>query len=338
MGVPAPQYLDVSWKAGKSSYVPGEAIVVELKLTNVRELPIRFSEISVAPLLDNVDTRANEMIPLMLANTVEIPELMQPGEEIVVLISASSVVTSTLPTGRYTVHLDVSFVELDGTTEMSDGTKMGLNSGTLFVIAPPEGTLIRTVQVGEVRRAGAITMTLESLSFTAEETKIIVIVTLPDLDPAAIGTSSPDIRLAPVPTVVAPDPARAVPTPTAVARPPITGGSAPPGDSPVAPMPTRLTSGRGNPTPAPTATPAPQSPGSTLRGATASYRIDGGAWQELASFGHRGGPPEAVRLVWTLGPVSSTARTFDFAVTGVRLSADEEVAETWEWSVPLQNE
>ena len=296
-GRPARQYLDMKWSTEKSSYVPGESITVELNLTNIQARPIKFSEISTTPLLDNVDTPTNEMIPLTLAFADGIPELIQPLEELVLPIKLSSAITSPLPTGRYTVHLDLSFSELFDSPEPSGETTLGLNSGTLFVIAPPEGALVKTVQVGEARQATGITMTLVSLSFAAEETKIVMTTKLPVSDATAIGTTSPNSQLAPVPTSVA--------------------------------------SKLGEPTPAPTATPAPRSPDSDLRGAGARYRIDGGAWQELGSLGH-GGSNEAVYLEWTMGPVSSLAQIFEFAVTGVRISPDTEVAGPWEWTVSLK--
>ena len=142
-------------------------------------------------------------------------------------------------------------------------------------------------------------MTLESLSFGPEETTIVMIVALPDSAVAEIGTPSPNGQLAPVPT--------------------------------------RITSERGIPAPAPTATPAPRAPGGDIRGTTARYRVDGGTWQELAFF-ESDGPPEAMYVEWTMGPVPLTARTFEFSVTGIKVIPGEEVTGSWEWTVFLQNE
>ena len=299
IGGPAPRYFDASWTIEKRSYIPGDSISIALTLKNIYHQPIKFNEISITPLTTHMVQPFDNMTSIKLAIPGDVPELLLPGEELVLPIIVPPALTSDLATGRYAMHLDLRIAKPGDTPEFDSESRLGMNSGTLFVIVPPEGALIKTVQVGEVRQAGGITMTLESLSFGPEETTIVMIVALPDSAVAEIGTPSPNGQLAPVPTLI--------------------------------------TSERGISAPAPAATPAPRAPGSNLRGVSAVYRLDGGAWQQLTST-KPAGPPEAMYVEWTMGPVSSTARTFDFSITGMRISPGEEVTGPWEWTVSLQNE
>ena len=312
-GRPAPRSFDASWTIEKRSYIPDDSITITLTLKNIYHQPIKFNEISVTPLLARMGIPPDDKAQLAQAVLNNVPELLLPGEELVLPIIVPAALTSDLATGRYAMHLDLRIVKPGDTPELDSKSRLGMNSGTLFVIVPPEGALIKTVQVGEVRQAGGILMTLESLSFGLEETTIALIVALPERyrteNPVNSSDSdSPNIP-APAPTRASSDPEQALPTST-----------------PASPA-----------TPAPAATAAPRAPGGDIRGTTARYRVDGGAWQELAFF-ESDGPPEAMYVEWTMGPVPLTARTFEFSVTGMRIIPDEDVTGPWEWTVFLQNE
>lgn len=314
---PGPRYFDVSWTIEKRLYVPGDSITITLTLKNIYHQPIKFNEISVTPLLARMGIPPDDKAPLAQAVLNNVPELLLPGEELVLPIIVPSALTSNLATGRYAMSLDLRIAKPGDTRiakpgdtpELDSESRLGMNSGTLFVIVPPEGALIKTVQVGEVRQAGGITVTLESIRFGPEETTIVMIVALPDRYRTENPVNSSDSDTAPASTRASSDPEEALPTTT-----------------PASPA-----------TPAPAATAAPRAPGGDIRGTTARYRVDGGAWQELAFF-ESDGPPEAMYVEWTMGSVPLTARTFEFSVTGIKIIPDEDVTGPWEWTVPLQDE
>ena len=68
---------------------------------------------------------------------------------------------------------------------------MGIGSGILFVVVPPEGALDTTVIVRQVREANGAKITLETMRFTAEESTIVALAA-----PVADGSTVPRRTLA----------------------------------------------------------------------------------------------------------------------------------------------
>ena len=99
-----------------------------------------------------------------------------------------------------------------------------------------------------------------------------------------------------------------------------------------APVPTRSFQPLGTPTPMaapyPAAVDAPE--------LTASFKTDGGPWQELRSR-RPDVTPDGIRYKWTFGPVSANAETLTLAVTSVAQTGSDD-ALLWEWTVPLQEQ
>ena len=310
-GLSAPRYFDDSWSTPKRLYVPGEPIAVMLTVRNIYHQPLKLSEASATLWQTHMGLEPDETNSIALEIPGDIPELTQTGEHFDIPITLPSDLTSTLATGRYAIDVDLSFSEAIDPPRLNSEKSQRLRSGVLFVVIPAVGALVKTVQVGEVRLAGGITMTLGSVNFGAEESTISVIVALPERyrtenSPNSFDSDSPNVP-APPPTRVASD-QKALPTST-------------PADPAI---------------PAPAATPAPRAPGSNIREISAYYQIDGGAIDELTFFEY-GGASEAVYVEWTFGPLPSTAQSFEFSIMEMRIDPDEKLDGPWEWTVSLQN-
>ena len=310
VGMPTPRYFESDWSVASPSYLPGDAVTVQLKLTNSWDRPVSLDGALPPSVLNFVDSPEPDELSLGRTVLSDDRRQIEPGKEVTLSILIGPEITSTLPIGRFSLYQEVRFIRGDSDDPLST-TTLVLNSGPLFVIVPPEGALEKAVQVNQSQQSGDVIMNLESVNFSALETKIVVTASFPDA--WLTEESTQNDLFAPIPTAVAPPPA--------VTKSP--------------PQPDSLTA----PTPAPTATaaPMPQVPYGQrfVQSAVAEYRIDGGEWQELALYRYDG-PAEAVHIEWTMGLVSSEARLFEFAITGVQDSPDGETTGRWEWSVPLQ--
>ena len=211
--IPAPTYFDQLWKPDRSLITPGEPITISLTLKNAWDKRIEINEIPTTMMLTQVDTGVEEPIPL--ANSGEIPSSMQPGQEFTVVADVRPNVSADFRPGRYGFRFDIRFVHSPGRPEMGE-VRMGLNSGVLFAVIPPEGALDKTVIVGQVREANEARITLETIHFTLEETTISVFAA-----PAADESKGAKPIMAPTPTSAIS--ARGTPTPTAVPPAPIEG-------------------------------------------------------------------------------------------------------------------
>ncbi|MBI4295423.1 MAG: hypothetical protein HY669_04570 [Chloroflexi bacterium] len=279
-GRPAPRYFETTWTTDRNVITPGEVVTITGTLKNVWDQRIDVMVFPETATLELVDAR--DMVAVPLTVMPGIPDSMEPGQEVTFVAHVALDVSARLQPGRYNVGIEITFAHTPGKPQ--DGTtRVGQNSGILFVVVPPQWALDKTVQVGEVREVNGIAVTLEAINFTTERTTIVVLADLRGYHPA---------------------------TPTAPPTPFIGA----------------------TPTPVPTATPVGRE-----YSANPWYRINGGEWKEIRSRGYRE-TPEGIHIEWTLGPVPSDARTFDFSISRLGdlvFSPGQQVIGPWEWSVPL---
>ncbi len=185
---PAPRYFDQTWSSDKQVIAPGEPVTISLTLKNVWDKRIEIMDFPETMALSQVDTRPEETVAVGLIGAREIPTAMESGEEVTVVANVPPDLTASLQSGRCSVRFDIRFTHTPGRPEMGD-TRLGLNSGILLVVLPPEGALNTIVQVDETRETRGGRITLEAIDFTPEKTTIVALAELPADEP---------IRLAPV--------------------------------------------------------------------------------------------------------------------------------------------
>ncbi len=219
-GRPTPQIFATSWTVDRSAVAPGEEVTITAVLKNVWDQRIEVMSFPQAVTLNDVDTSPEGTAPptpgswciagtstcfVLLTVKGEIPQSIEPGDTVTVVAHVPPDVSANLRPGRYNVGIEVTFAHTPGKPE--DGTtRIGLNSGILFVVVPPQGALDKTVQVGETRQANGATVTLETIDFAPEKTTIVALVVLPSYTPAR-------------PTLAPPPPPGATPTPVPTATP-----------------------------------------------------------------------------------------------------------------------
>lgn len=197
-GQPAPIILGQGWTADKSLIAPGEPVTVTLRLKNVWDRPVVFSDFPTTITLTDVDKRIGEPVPLKLQSGAESPGRMEPGEELVVMATVSPSVSAGLQPGRYSLELRLQFAD----------KRLGLASGILFVAIPPEGALESSVVVGEALESSEARITLDSIHFTPEETRIVALA-----EPLANGSAATRPALAVTPTPIVSSQSPPSPTP-----------------------------------------------------------------------------------------------------------------------------
>ncbi len=305
---PSPTIFGQGWKADQSLIAPGEPVTVTLELRNVWDKPAVFSDFPTTMTLTDVDKRVEEPVPLKLQIGGGPPDRMEPGEELVVLATVSPSVSAGLQPGRYSLGIRFQIAHTPGIPEHGQ-TRLGLNSGILFVVIPPEGALEGSVVVGKALEGYGVRITLDSVHFTLEETRIMALA-----EPLANGSEEPGPALAVTPTPFVSSQS----TPT-----PLVSSQVTPTPTPVGGQITALKR--------------------DIADLTAFYRLDGGAWHVLGGHGYRM-TADGVDHEWSFGPVSANASTFEFAIIpGVRPGSDGvfdyptgDGASPWEWTVLLQ--
>ncbi len=303
---PAPIVFELGWEADKSLIAPGEPVTVTLDFKNVWDRPVVFSDFPTTMTLTDVDKRIEEPVPLRLQSGRGVTGRMEPGEELVVMVTVSPSVSAGLQPGRYSLEihrLEIRFqiAHTPGIPEMGQ-KRLGLGSGILFVVFPPEGALERSVVVGQALEGSGARVTLDSLHFSPEETRIVALA-----EPSANGSAVPRPALAATPTPIVSSQSPPTPTPT-----PVGGQPGPVLDRDIFEL-------------------------------TAFYRLDGSAWRRLGDHRYRV-TTDGAHHEWSFGPVSADANTFEFAIIpGVRPGSDGvfdyptgDGASPWEWTVPLQ--
>ena len=205
-GRPAPMIFGQEWKADKSLIAPGEPVTVTLGIKNVWDKPAVFSDFPTTMTLTDVDKRIEEPVPLKLQSGGGAPGRMEPGEQLVVMATVSSSVSAGLQPGRYSLEIRFQIAHTPGIPEFGQ-KRLGLASGILFVVIPPEGALERSVVVGQALEGSGARITLDSIHFTPEETRIVALA-----EPLANGSavSTPARAATPTPIVSSQSP----PTPT----------------------------------------------------------------------------------------------------------------------------
>ena len=213
---PAPTIFGQGWKADKSLIAPGEPVSVTLDFRNVWDRPVEFSDFPATMTLTDVDKRIEEPVPLKLQSGKGAPGRMEPGEELVVVATVSPSVSAGLQPGRYSLEIRLQFAHTPGIPEMGQ-KRLGLASGILFVVIPPEGALERSVVVGQALEGSGARITLDSIHFTPEETRIVALA-----ESLANGSavSRPALAATPTPIVSSQSP----PTPTPVGGQPALDG------------------------------------------------------------------------------------------------------------------
>ncbi len=207
-GLPAPIILGQGWTADKSLIAPGEPVTVTLRLKNVWDRPVVFSDFPTTMTLTDVDKRIEEPVPLKLQSGGGSPGRMEPGEELVVMATVSPSVSAGLQPGRYSLVIRLQFSHTPSRPEWGQ-TRSALGSDILFVVIPPEGALERSVVVGQTLEGNGARITLDSVHFTPEETRIVALA-----EPLANGSPAVRPALAATPTPVVSS--RGTPTPTPV--------------------------------------------------------------------------------------------------------------------------
>lgn len=184
-GAPAPRLLSAQWP-DKGRYLPGEPIALTVTLNNPSSETQQIADFPGSILLYLLDDPNNNSVTV--ASGKELRSLA-PNEEATVRIDVPGEVTRTLQPGRYLIHVEV---------RLTNGTRLGLNSGPIITILFPQGALEKTVMVGEVREASGVRITLESIQFTPEGTTIVALAVLtgyklparlPSLPPPAPGAT-----------------------------------------------------------------------------------------------------------------------------------------------------
>ena len=171
-GGPAPIYFERVWRIDKSLVLPGEPIAMTLALKNISDKPIEFTDFPETVTLSRDDIGGAEPYQLKLERSESVSNVLEPGEELAVVVNVTSATAAGLQPGRYGIRLDGVRYERDrdtpGASRMS-----GLRSPS-FVVAPPEGALDTTVIVGETQEAGGARLTLERIHFSPELTTVVV--------------------------------------------------------------------------------------------------------------------------------------------------------------------
>lgn len=216
-GRPAPRYFETTWTTDRSVITPGQALTITTTVKNVWDQRIEVMSLPQTVTINEVDTSPQGMAPptpgswcvagtsicfVLLTVTGGIPQSIEPGDTVTVVAHVPPDVSANLQPGRYNVGIEITFAHTPGKPE--DGTtRIGLNSGILFVVVPPQGALDKTVQVGEARQANGATVTLETIDFTPEKTTIVALVVLSSYTPAKPTPAPPPLPGAtptPVPT------------------------------------------------------------------------------------------------------------------------------------------
>ncbi len=195
-GQPAPIILGQARKADKSLIAPGEPVTVTLGFKNVWDRPVVFSDFPTTMTLTDVDKRIEEPVPLKLPSGGEAPGRMEPGKELVVMATVSPNVSAGLQPGRYSLEIRFQIAHTPGIPEMGQ-KRLGLASGILFVVIPPEGALERSVVVGQVLEGSGVRITLDSIHFSPEETRVVALA-----EPLAHRSAVPNSALAATPTPI----------------------------------------------------------------------------------------------------------------------------------------
>ncbi len=205
-GLPAPRIFGQEWKADKGLIVPGDPVTVTLGLKNVWDKPAVFSDFPTTMTLTDVDKRIEEPVPLRLQSGGGAPDRMEPGEELVVMATVSPSVSTGLQPGRYSLGIRFQIAHTPGIPEFGQ-KRLGLGSDILFVVIPPEGALERSVVVGQTLEGSGARITLDSVHFSPEESRIVALA-----EPLTNGSavSTPALAATPTPFVSS----QGTPTPT----------------------------------------------------------------------------------------------------------------------------
>ena len=196
-GLPAPRIFGQEWKADKGLIVPGDPVTVTLGLKNVWDKPAVFSDFPTTMTLTDVDKRVEEPVPLRLQSGGGAPDRMEPGEELVVMATVSPSVSADLQPGRYSLEIRFQIAHTPGVPEFGQ-KRLGLGSDILFVVIPPEGALERSIVVGQTLEGSGARITLDSVHFSPEESRIVALA-----EPLTNGSavSTPALAATPTPFV-----------------------------------------------------------------------------------------------------------------------------------------
>ena len=210
-GRPAPRYLDHVWQVDKSLILPGETAAIELIIRNVWDKPIEFTNIPDTVTLRRNDIVSEESIQLRLERGEGAKNVLEPGEELTVVIKITSDMSASLEPGKYGIRVDNVRVDRDRDNHEEGQSTLGIG-GPAFVVTPPEGALDATVSVGETHEAGGARLTLESIHFSPEQSTVAVFA-------QSLHADSDERRPAGAPTPAATIQPGATPTPASAVTP-----------------------------------------------------------------------------------------------------------------------
>ena len=310
-GRPAPRYLDDVWDIDKSLILPGEPVAITLALRNVWDEQIEFIDLPETVTLWRIDIGGEDSIQLRLERGEGAKNVLEPGEELTVVIKITSDMSASLEPGKYGIRVDNVRVDRDRDNPEEGQSTLGIG-GPAFVVTPPEGALDATVSVGETQEAGGARLTLERIHFSPERSTVVVFA-------QSLRAGPNESRLAGAPRPATTIQPRGTPTP--------------------------IVSSQGTPTPAPVPVVGQPAWDGDITELTAFYRLDGGAWRVLRNYAYRE-MPEGVHHEWSFGPVSVNAKTLEFAILpgnqpgrdGTFTYPAGDATASWEWSVPLQGQ
>ena len=164
-GGPAPRYIEAERESSRKVIVPGESTAVTFTLTNIWDTQLEVSVQETATLTGR-NWGADEGIPVTLTSFGLFSDSLEPGEELTGVVNITSEMSAGLHPGSYTIQID-SEIWPPAKLEPS---RLGFYSG--FVVIPPEGVLITTMAVRQLREARETGITLEEIRFSAEKTTI----------------------------------------------------------------------------------------------------------------------------------------------------------------------
>ncbi|MCY4654390.1 MAG: hypothetical protein OXC95_14645 [Dehalococcoidia bacterium] len=174
--VPAPDYFSTTWQTDKRQIAPGETIAITISMASVWDERIDFTNfppVTALTLLYMED--GDEQVQVGLEWSGVASGVLEPDEEIIAIAPITSDMSAGLQPGRYYGFLDGVSIIAGPADPENHRTVLGFSSAILFVVTPPEGALDKTLTLKQMRETNGVTLTLERIDFSPEQTTIIIL-------------------------------------------------------------------------------------------------------------------------------------------------------------------